>query len=133
VPVRRSPFQYAIVRVVPDLARGEGINVGVILFAPTKRFLGARLGLDERRLAALSRDLSPADVRAHLEGIERITLGRPDGGPIASTTLTERFHWLVAPSSTIIQTSEVHTGLCTDPEAELDRLYRTLVGTDGQP
>jgi hypothetical protein len=127
VPARRNPFQYAILRVVPDLARGEALNVGVILFAPTKRFLGTRVALDEDRLAALAPGWPAARILPHLEAIEHISAGRPEGGPLAASSLAERFHWLVAPSSTSIQASEVHTGLCTDPAAELDRLFRTLV------
>lgn len=125
---RRNPFQYATVRVVPDIARGEFVNVGVILLCRTKRYLGARVRLDERRLAAIAPDLDPATVHPHLEAIVRIAAGDPDAGPIARLTLAERFHWLVAPSSTIIQPSETHTGLCADPETELEHLVERLVG-----
>ena len=125
---RRNPFQYAIVRIVPDIARGEFVNAGVILMCRTKRYLGARVGLDERRLAAIAPDLSPETVRPHLAAIVRIADGEPDAGPIAALTLAERFHWLVSPSSTMIQVSETHTGLCADPATELDHLYGSLVG-----
>ena len=128
----RNPFQYAIVRIVPDIARGEFLNAGVILLCRPKRFLGARIGLDERKLAALAPDLSPDEVRPHLEAITRIATGDPDGGPIARLTQAERFHWLVAPSSTIVQTSETHTGLCADPGAELDNLFAKLVGSEAR-
>jgi hypothetical protein len=124
---RRSPFQYAIVRLIPDLARGECLNTGVILMCRPKRFLGARVRLDESKLAALAPGLDPAAVRPHLEAIERIAAGEQDAGPIAALGLGERFHWLVAPASTIIQVSPVHTGLCSDPAAELDHLFATLV------
>lgn len=125
--VRRNPFQYAIVRVVPDIARGEFVNVGVVLMCRTKRFLGARVNLDEHKLAAIAPGLSAATLVPHLEAIVRIAEGDPEAGPIASLALAERFHWLVAPSSTIIQVSETHTGLCADPAGELDHLFETMV------
>jgi len=124
---RRSPFQYAIVRLIPDLARGEFLNAGVIIMCRPKRFLGARVHLDEGKLAALAPGVQPTEVRAHLEAIERIAAGEPEAGPIAALSFAERFHWLVAPASTIIQVSPVHTGLCSDPLAELDHLFATLV------
>jgi hypothetical protein len=123
----RSPFQYAIVRVLPRVERGECLNVGVILLCRPRRYLGARIVLDERRLAGFAPDLDPATIRPHLEAIERIAGGDPAAGPIAQLEPAERFHWLVSPSSTIIQPSEVHTGLCEDPAAELDHLVATLV------
>jgi hypothetical protein len=124
---RRSPFQYAIVRLIPDLARGECLNTGVILMCRPKRFLGARVHLDEDKLAALAPGFDPTEVRPHLEAIARIAEGEPEAGPIAALGFAERFHWLVAPASTIIQVSPVHTGLCSDPAAELDHLFATLV------
>ena len=124
---RRSVFQYAIVRVVPSVERGESLNVGVVLLCRPRRFLGARIHLDEQRLAALAPGLDPQQLRSHLEAIERIATGDPSAGPIARLGLAERFHWLVAPASTIIQPSEVHTGLCQDPAAELEHLVATLV------
>ena len=124
---RRSVFQYAIVRVVPRVERGECLNVGVILLCRPRRFLDARIHLDEGRLAAFAPDLDPGVVRPHLEAIERVAVGDPTGGPIARLGRAERFHWLVAPASTIIQPSEVHTGFCEDPAAELDHLVATLV------
>ena len=123
----RSVFQYAIVRVVPRVERGECLNVGVVLLCRPRRFLGARIHLDERRLAAFAPELSPELIRPHLEAIERVAAGDPSAGPIARLGRPERFHWLVAPSSTIIQASEVHTGFCEDPATELDHLVATLV------
>lgn len=123
----RSAFQYAIVRLLPRVERGESLNVGVILLCREMRFLGARTALDERKLAALAPDLDPATVRPHLEAIERVAAGDATAGPIAQLGQGERFHWLVSPSSTIIQPSEVHTGLSDDPAAELDHLMTTLV------
>jgi hypothetical protein len=123
----RSVFQYAIVRVVPRVERGEYLNVGVVLLCRPKRFLGARVHLDERRLAAFAPDLDPGLIRPHLEAIERVAAGDSTAGPIARLGQAERFHWLVAPASTIIQASEVHTGLCEDPAEELDHLVAALV------
>ncbi len=126
---RRNPFQYAIVRVVPRVERGEYLNVGVILLCRSIPYLGARIALDERRMAALAPDLDPVSIRPHLDAIERIVAGDPGAGPIARLDPAERFHWLVAPASTVIQTSEVHSGLCTDPAVELDHLVATLVAS----
>jgi hypothetical protein len=123
----RHPFAYAIVRVVPRVERGEAMNAGIVLLCRPKRFLGARVFLDEARLRALDPDCDPVDVRAHLAAIERIAAGDPAGGPIAALSQAERYHWLVAPSSTIIQPSEAHTGLTADPGATLEHLFRTLV------
>jgi Protein of unknown function (DUF3037) len=125
-PVRR-PFSYAILRVVPRVERGECFNAGVVLFCRQLGFLGARVGLDERRLAALAPDASAEDVRAHLEALVRVAAGDPDGEAIAALPASERFGWLVAPSSTIIQPSAVHTGLSDDPQATLDALFAELV------
>ena len=123
----RNAFQYAIVRVFPRVERGECLNVGVVLLCRERRYLGARIALDEQRLVAFAPDVDPATIRPHLDAIERIAAGDPTAGPIARLGQAERFHWLVAPASTIIQTSEVHSGLCDDPAAELDHLVATLV------
>ena len=121
------PFQYAVVRVVPRVERGECLNAGVILVCRPKRFLAARVELDRARLAALAPDVDPAAIQSHLDGIVRIARGDRDAGPIAALGHGERFHWLVAPSSTVIQPSEVHTGLCDDPGEELEHLVERLV------
>lgn len=123
----RSPYQYAVIRVVPRVERGEAMNVGVILLCRPHRFLGARIELDAARLEAFAPDLKPAAVRPHLDAIERIAAGDPSAGPIARLGPAERFHWLVSPASTIIQPSAVHTGLTDDPAAELEHLVTTLV------
>ena len=122
-----DPFAYALVRVVPHVERGECLNAGVVLFCRQRAFLAARVGLDERRLAALAPDLDPAAVRPHLDAVPRIAAGDPAAGPIAALDRSERFGWLVAPSSTIIQPSAVHTGLSDDPAGMLDHLFVTLV------
>jgi len=120
-------FAYAVLRVVPRVERGERFNAGVVLFCRRRGFLAVRAGLDERRLAALAPDVDPERVRAHLDALARIAAGDPAGGSVAALEPSERFGWLVAPSSTIIQPSPVHTGLCDDPAAMLDRLFAELV------
>jgi Protein of unknown function (DUF3037) len=123
----REDFQYAILRVIPHVERGEALNAGVVLFCRRLGFLGARVGLDERALAALAPGCDTSDVRAHLETLERVAAGEPSAGPIAALEPSERFHWLTAPSSTVVQPSAVHTGLTEDPAAELDHLFERLV------
>lgn len=125
----RDPYQYAIVRLVPRIERGECLNVGIVLLCRSQRFLGARAVLDEVRLAGFAPQLTVAAVRPHLDAIEAIARGAADAGPIAALTPAERFHWLVAPASTIIQTSAVHTGLTADAAGELERLVDQLVRT----
>ena len=122
-----SPFQYAMVRVIPDVERGECLNAGVIVFCRPRRFLAARMALGTARLRALAPGVDLEAVQAHLDAVERIAAGDPAAGPIAALPASERFHWLVAPASTIIQPSPVHTGLTENPEGELDRLLRRLV------
>jgi hypothetical protein len=125
--VSDHPFQYAIIRVVPRVERGECLNAGVVLLCRPKRFLAARVGLDRKRFRALAPRVDPAAIETHLAAIESIARGDPTAGPIALLGQGERFHWLVAPASTVIQPSEVHTGLCDDPAAELEHLFERLV------
>ncbi|HKI02974.1 MAG TPA: DUF3037 domain-containing protein [Thermoanaerobaculia bacterium] len=122
-----SSFDYAILRVVPRVERGELVNAGVILFCLERDFLKARVEVDEARLRALWPAIDLELVRQHLEAIPRICAGSPDAGPIARLSLRERFRWLVAPRSTMIQVSPVHAGLCDDPERGLDELCRQMV------
>lgn len=122
-----SSFDYAIVRVVPRVEREELINAGVILFCLERDFLAARVEVNEPRLRALWPEIDVELVRQHLEAIPRICAGSPDSGPIGRLSLRERFHWLVAPRSTIIQVSPVHAGLCESPERALDELFRQMV------
>lgn len=121
-------FSYAIVRVVPRVERGESLNAGVVLFCRRLDFLGARIGLDRARLAALAPDASPQAVIAQLESLVRVAAGDPAAGPLAQLPASERFGWLVAPSSTIIQPSDTHTGLTEDPASTLEALFADLVG-----
>jgi hypothetical protein len=122
-----QPFQYAIIRVVPRVERGECMNAGVVLLCRSRRFLAARVGLDVARLEALAPGIDPATIVEHLAAIERVAAGDAGAGPIARLGQGERFHWLVAPSSTVIQPSEVHTGLTDDSALELDHLFERLV------
>ena len=123
-------YDYAVIRVVPRVDREEFMNVGVIISCPAKDFLEARIDMDEGRLLAFAPQLDIEAVRANLASIPRICAGGPDAGPIGQLSLRERFHWLVAPRSTIIQTSRVHTGRCTEPgpvsERLLDRMVRAV-------
>lgn len=123
----RSSFDYAVIRLVPRVEREEFINAGVLLFCLERDFLAARVEVNEPRLRALWPEIDVELVRQHLAAIPRICAGTPDGGPIARLSLRERFHWLVAPRSTIIQVSPVHAGLCASPESALDELFRQMV------
>jgi hypothetical protein len=123
----RASYDYAIVRVVPRVERGEQINAGIILSCPTRGYLGAQIALDAARLRALCPTVDLDEIALALASIPRIAAGDPAGGPIAALPRGERFHWLVAPRSAVIQTSPVHTGLCDDPAASLARLLEHLV------
>lgn len=123
----RSAFQYAILRVVPRVERGECMNVGVVVFCPERRFIGIRIELDEARLRAFAPDLNPETVRPALAAIAAVVEGEARGGPLAELSPSERFGWVAARSSTVIQPSEVHTGLTDDPRAMLDHLFSSLV------
>jgi hypothetical protein len=124
---RREPFQYAMLRIVPRVERGECFNVGLVLFSRPLDFLGVRIDFDPELLARMSPGCEPEPIRARLVGIERIVAGDAAAGPIAQLSQSERFHWLVAPASTILQPSPQHTGLTRDPAATLDRLFGELV------
>ena len=121
------PFQYAILRVVPDVERGERLDAGIVLLRRPRRYLAAQVRLDEelsRRLAP-GMDLEP--IRRHLELVPRLCAGDPAAGPMAHLDQAERFHWIVAPSSTVVQASAVHTGVTSDPAATLEGLMARLV------
>lgn len=128
-----ASYDYGIVRVVPMVERGEFLNVGAILFCRTRRFLDARIECAPARLTTLAPYLTPAQVErinTHLQQIPRICAG---AGPIGQLPQTERFHWLVAPRSTIIQVSAVHSGLCSDPTAVLEQIMDTYVRVQPAP
>ena len=115
-----EPFEYAVLKVVPRVDRGECINAGVVLYCQAERFLGARVHLDPARLKAL-------DPGADLEAVRSVCAGGPEAGSVGRLPLGERFGWLVAPRSTVVQPSPVHTGLTDDAEAELERLLSRMV------
>jgi DUF3037 family protein len=121
------PYDYAIFRVVPRVEREEFVNVGVIVSCPARDFLEARIELDEQRLTALDSALDVESIRAHLATIPAICAGGEHAGPIGQLSQRERFHWLVAPRSTTIQSSAVHTGYCKDPTEVLEHLLNTMV------
>jgi DUF3037 family protein len=123
-------YDYAVIRVVPKVEREEFINVGVILSCPERSFLEAEIKLNESRLLALDPSLDVAMVKTHLATIPKICRGGDDAGPIGQLSQRERFYWLVAARSTIIQTSPVHTGRCSDPAAALRHLLTTMVDTE---
>ena len=120
-------FDYAVVRVVPRVEREEFVNAGVIVLCLERDFLDARVRLDRARVLALFPDADLALIEDHLLAIPRVCAGTPDSGPIGRLSLRERFHWLVAPRSTVIQVSAVHSGLCDEPRDELERLMAALV------
>ena len=122
-----TSFDYAAIRVVPRVERQEFINAGVVVFCLEKRYLAARIHLDEQRLRALWPSIDIVLVREHLEAIPRVCAGDPTAGPIAMLSQRERFHWLIAPRSTIIQPSPVHTGLCEGTDELLERLAKQLL------
>lgn len=120
----RAPFEYAVIRAVPRVDRGEHINVGVILYCQQHDFLAARTHLEPHRLLALHATADPEGIRAALHGWEATCAAQ---GPARTMRAGERFRWLTAPRSTVVQAGPVHTGLTTDPAAELDRLLTVLV------
>jgi Protein of unknown function (DUF3037) len=120
-------YDYAIIRVVPKVEREEFINVGVIVSCPAQKFLKARIELNEQRLIALDSTVDMDMIRDHLGAIPIICAGGIPSGPIGRLSQRERFHWLVAPRSAMIQTSRVHTGLCQHLAAVLDHLLDTMV------
>jgi hypothetical protein len=122
-----EPFQYAVLRVVPDLERGEALNAGVVLFSRRHGFLAARTRLDRERLAVLAPDADADAIQERLDQLERAARADPAAGSIAALDASERFGWLTAPASTVVQPSAVHTGLCDDPAAMLERLFERLV------
>jgi uncharacterized membrane protein YqaE (UPF0057 family) len=122
-----SPYDYAVIRIVPRVERGEFINAGVILHCAERRYLRALIELDADRLRALDPEIDHDMVRAALHIIPRVCAG--EAGPIGALAPAKRFDWLVSPRSTIVQTSPVHTGLCADPDAALEHLLHALVRT----
>lgn len=128
----KLPFEYALLRVVPRVERGECLNAGVVLYCPAVKFLDARVHLDRRRLWALDPEADPDSLLAHLRVARKVCAGGPEAGAVGLLPPRERFGWLVALRSTVVQPSPVHTGLTGDPEAELERLLEVLVLPPGE-
>ncbi|MCC7364985.1 MAG: DUF3037 domain-containing protein [Dehalococcoidia bacterium] len=120
-------FDYAIIRVVPSVERGEFVNAGVVVFSREKRYLGAQVELDRGRIQALAPTADLDAIEQHLEVFPLLARGGKDAGPLGELTQAERFHWMTAPRSTIIQVSPVHSGCSDDPAAELEQLMATMV------
>jgi hypothetical protein len=120
-------FEYAVIRVVPKVEREEFLNVGVILYCAKKKFIATKISVNHTKIACFLAEDKIQEVIAHLKSFEKIANGAKEGGPIALLDIPSRFRWLTATRSTIIQTSSVHPGLCSDNENALDRLYQQLV------
>lgn len=120
-------FEYAVIRVVPRVEREEFLNVGVVLYCSAQGFLQVRYALDETRLRAFAPNIDLGELEQRLWAFERICTGRREGGPIGQLATSARFRWLTAARSTILQTSPVHPGLCSDAGETLERLFETLV------
>jgi hypothetical protein len=120
-------FEYAVIRAVPRVEREEFLNVGVILYCRSQRFLDMRFVLDEKRLQAFSGKLNIQEAEICLQAFGRICRGEHSGGPIAKLDMASRFRWLIAYRSTIIQTSRVHPGFCADARKMLEHLHQNVV------
>ncbi|MFE5619123.1 DUF3037 domain-containing protein [Streptomyces sp. NPDC056470] len=123
----RDVFEYALLRVVPRVERGEFFNAGVVVYCRARSYVAARTHLDESKLRALDPGADVIGVRAALHAVEGVCLGGEDAGQAARDDAGRRFRWLIAPRSTVVQPSPVHTGLTADPEAEVERLLDLLV------
>jgi hypothetical protein len=121
-------YEYAVIRVVPRVEREEFLNVGVIVYCARSKFLQVQYALNPEKLAALAPHLDAAEVEQHLQALQRISHGDPAAGPIARLPVAERFRWLTATRSTVVQTSKVHSGFCSKLPEELQRLFALMVG-----
>ena|SRR5687768_12222390 len=120
-------FEYAVIRVVPHVEREEFVNVGVILYCARKKFLKTRIELKNEKIRALCQKTDLDELKEYVMSFERISRGGNDSGPVGQLPLAERFRWLTATRSTVLQTSKVHPGLCVDPDEMLERLFNQLV------
>ncbi|MDX5348530.1 MAG: DUF3037 domain-containing protein [Hymenobacteraceae bacterium] len=120
-------FEYAVIRVVPRVEREEFLNVGVILYCSAKGFLQTLYELNEERLKAFSNDLDNKELETRLQAFKKVCAGGKDGGEIGKLPPANRFRWLTASRSTVVQTSQVHTGFCSEPQQTLDKLFNQLV------
>ena len=121
-------FEYAIIRVMPQVERGEFINVGVIVYCNKQRFLKILFEINRKRLFAFSDKIDLAEIEERLRAFESVCTGSKEGGPIGKLPLASRFRWLTASRSTVVQTSPVHPGFCEDPQQMLMRLQEQMVG-----
>ncbi|MCF0068906.1 DUF3037 domain-containing protein [Dyadobacter sp. CY261] len=121
-------YEYAVLRIVPRMEREEFINVGVVLYCPSRGFLACCSEIDPTRLNALAPDTDPSEIEGYLHAFKLICDGnRQIGGPIAALPVASRFRWLTATRSTVLQSSKVHPGFCNDPETTLKRLFEQQV------
>ncbi len=124
-----SSFDYAILRVVPRVEREEFLNVGVVVYCLQQDFLAARTALDVNRVRAFAPEIDITTVEQHLASVPLLCAGGVAAGPLGALSAKERFHWIVAPRSTVVQVSPVHSGICSDPAQALEHLLRTMVLT----
>jgi hypothetical protein len=120
-------FEYAVIRIVPHVEREEFLNAGVVLYCSRKKFLQVLFQVNEKKIRPFCGKLDIAEITSYMDSFERICKGTPDAGPIGKLTMAERFRWLTATRSTIVQSSKVHSGFCDDPMTTLERLYEQLV------
>ena len=125
--MRQDLFEYAVIRVVPLVEREEFLNVGVIVYCGPQKFLNMKFSLDAERLRALNSKLDIDELTSNLQAFEKVCAGGKTGGPIGSLSVPERFRWLTASRSTVVQFSKVHPGLCDDASQMLNRLFDQLV------
>jgi hypothetical protein len=128
-----QPYEWVVLRVVPRVERGEFVNAGVIVYCQQRDYLRAGIELDDSRALALDAALDIGAVRRHLDGIRVLCEGRPEGGDNAARPPGDRFRWLSAPRSTVVQPSPIHTGVTDDPDAELERLLDRMVRRGSRP
>lgn len=120
-------FEYAVIRIVPHVEREEFLNAGAVLYCSGKKFLEVKFEVNETKIRAFCEKLDIAEIHEYLNSFKRICKGGDDAGPIGKLMIAERFRWLTAIRSTIVQTSKVHAGLCVDPHEMLQRLYEQMV------
>ena len=123
----KQTYEYAVIRLVPRVEREEFLNIGVVLYAATQKFLQVKFNIDERRILALCINIDIQEIQKHLESFELICIGGANAGPLGELPLPQRFRWLSATRSTVVQMSKVHTGLCSAPDAKLEHLFEQLV------
>ena len=128
----KNLFEYAVVKIIPRVERGECLNVGVVLFCKKNKYLKAKFGFDEHRILQAFPWADVNDIKQHLEAFEQICIGNNQPGTIASLDVQSRFKWLTAKRSTVIQTSETHPGFCNDADLKLEQLFNELVATPQQ-